>query len=59
MRYKELVTTKLESLNNSINGINSLLSQQSLSREQFEVWYRLVKGKLEEVQTLINTEHQD
>lgn len=59
MRYKELVATKLESLSNSINGINSLLSQQNVTRDQFEVWFKLVKGKLEEVQTLINTEHQD
>lgn len=59
MRYKDLVTTKLENLSNSINGINSLLSQPSLSREQFQAWYQLVKNKIEEIQTLINTERQD
>ena len=59
MRYKDLVTKKLEDLSNSLNGINSLLSQQNVTREQFDIWFRLVKGKVEEVQTLINTEHQD
>jgi hypothetical protein len=59
MRYKDLVTKKLEDLSNSLNGINSLLSQQNVTREQFDIWFRLVKGKVEEVQTLINTEYQD
>ena len=59
MRYKDLVTKKLESLSNTIGGINSLLSKPNLSREQFETWYELVKVKLEEIQTLINTERQD
>lgn len=59
MRYKDLVSKKLESLSNNINGINSLLSQQNLSREQFETWFNLVKSKVEEIQTLINTEQQD
>lgn len=59
MRYKDLVSKKLENLDNTINGINSLLSQPNLSREQFETWYNLVKSKLEEIQTLINTERQD
>lgn len=59
MRYKDLVSKKLEDLNNSITGINSLLSQPNLSREQFEHWFSLVKGKIEEIQTLVNTEYQD
>lgn len=59
MRYKDLVSKKLESLDNTISGINSLLSQPSLSREQFELWLQMVKGKIEEIQTLINTEPQD
>ena len=59
MRYKDLVSKKLENLDNAISGITSLLSQPSLSREQFEVWYNLVKGKIEEIQTLVNTEQQD
>lgn len=59
MRYKDLVSKKLENLDNTINGINSLLSQPNLSREQFETWFRLVKSKIEEIQTLVNTEPQD
>lgn len=59
MRYKELVSKKLENLDNTINGINSLLSQPNLTKQQFEAWFTLVKSKIEEIQTLINTEHQD
>ena len=59
MRYKDLVSKKLENLDNTISGVNSLFSKPNLSREQFETWYVLVKTKLEEIQTLINTERQD
>lgn len=59
MRYKDLVSKKLENLDNTIGGITSLLSQPNLSREQFQAWYDLVKSKIEEIQTLINTERQD
>jgi len=59
MRYKELVSKKLENLDNTISSVNSLLSQPNLSRQQFEAWYNLVKSKIEEIQTLVNTEHQD
>jgi hypothetical protein len=58
MRYKTLVSNKLEGLSNYIGNINSLLSQQNLSREQFDTWYTTVKEKLEEIQTLINTEQE-
>lgn len=55
MRYKELITRKLESLDNSINGINSLLSQ-SATREQYDTWFALIKEKIQDIQTLINSE---
>jgi hypothetical protein len=58
MRYKTLVSKKLEALDNSIGTINSLLSQQNLSREQFDNWYTLIKEKIAEIQTLINTEQE-
>ena len=59
MRYKNLISKKLENLDNTVSGINSLLSQPNVSRQQFEAWYNLVKSKIEEIQTLVNTEHQD
>lgn len=59
MRYKDLVSKKLEDLSNNINGINSLLSRPGVTREQFEHWFNLVKSRVEEIQTLVNTEHQD
>jgi len=58
MRYKTLVSKKLEALDNSIGTINSLLSQQNPSREQFDNWYTLIKEKIAEIQTLINTEQE-
>ena len=56
MRYKSLVLTKLEKLDNTISTINSLLSQQNLSREQLDNWYETVKERVAEIRTLINTE---
>ena len=58
MRYKALVSKKLEALDNSIGTINSLLGQPNLSREQFDNWYSLIKEKIAEIQTLINTEQE-
>lgn len=58
MRYKTLVSNKLENLNNYIGNINSLLSQPNLTREQLDNWYTTVKEKLEEIQTLVNTEQE-
>ena len=59
MRHKDLVSKKLENLENNINGINSLLSQPNPTRQQFEAWFELVKTRIEEIQALINNEHQD
>ena len=58
MRYKALVTTKLERLDNYIGNINSLLSQPNLGREKFENWFTTVKEQIAEIQTLVNTEHE-
>lgn len=59
MRYKTLVTNKLDSLSNSITGLNSLLSQQNLTRDQLDNWIETVKNKIADIQTLINTEQED
>ena len=58
MRYKELVLKKLEALSNSINGINSLLSQPNLSKQQFDTWHDMIKEKIAEIETLINAEQE-
>ncbi len=58
MRYKVIVLKKLEALQNSINGISSLLAQPNLSREQFENWHAMIKEKISEIETLVNTEHE-
>ena len=57
MRYKTLVTTKLEALHNTVSRLNSLLSQ-NLTREQFQEVTRTLKEKIEEIQTLINAEQE-
>jgi hypothetical protein len=58
MRYKAIVLKKLEALQNSINGISSLLAQPNLTREQFERWHTMIKEKITEIETLVNTEHE-
>lgn len=58
MRYKTLVLSKLEALDNSINAINSLISQPNLTREQFDDWHSKVKSKVSEIVTLVNTENE-
>lgn len=57
MRYKTLVANKLEALHNSINGLNSLLSQ-NLTRDQFQQIVSNIKEKIEEIQTLVNAEQE-
>lgn len=57
MRYKALVTTKLEALDNSINRLNSLISQ-NLTREQFQEVITTIKEKIAEIQTLVNAEQE-
>lgn len=58
MRYKSLVLSKLEALQNSINGINSLLSQPNLTKQQFDDWHQRIKEKISEIETLVNTEQE-
>lgn len=58
MRYKNLITQKLEQLQNSLVVLNSLLSQGA-SRYQVEEWLEKLREKVEETQTLINSETQD
>lgn len=57
MRYKVLVSKKLDELNNIILVINSLLSQNP-TREQLENQIEKHKNKVEEIQTLINSEQE-
>lgn len=58
MRYKTLVTTKLEALDNSVSRLNSLISQ-NLTREQFQEVIMTLKEKIAEIQTLINAEQEE
>lgn len=57
MRYKVLVSKKLDELNNIILGLNSLLSQNP-TRQQVDNQIEKHKSKLEEIQTLINAEQE-
>lgn len=57
MRYKVLVSKKLDELNNIILGLNSLLSQNP-TREQLQNQIEKHKNKVEEIQTLINSEQE-
>lgn len=57
MRYKALVSRKLDELNNIVLGLSSLLSHNP-TREQIENQIEKHKSKLEEIQTLINAEQE-
>ena len=57
MRYKQLVSKKLDELNNIMLGLNSLLSQNP-SREQIQNQIEKHKSKVEEIQTLVNSEQE-
>jgi hypothetical protein len=57
MRYKQLITGKIEQINNTLNVLNHAIStNDSQSSKQI---VEKVKEKLEEIQTLVNTEHDD
>lgn len=58
MRYKDLVSRKLEQLENSLNVLNSLLSQGA-PRHEVQDWFEQVKEKINETQTLLNSETQE
>ena len=57
MRYKALVSRKLDELNNILLGLNSLLSHNP-TREQIENQIEKHRSKLEEIQTLVNAEQE-
>lgn len=57
MRYKTLVTNKLEALDNSVSRLNSLISQ-NFTRDQFQEVLANLKEKIQEIQTLINSEQE-
>jgi CHASE3 domain sensor protein len=57
MRYKALVSRKLDELSNIVLGLSSLLSGNP-TREQIENQIEKHKSKLEEIQTLINAEQE-
>ena len=57
MKYKVLVSNKLEALDNSISRLNSLLSQ-NFTREQFQQVVDALREKIQEVQTLVNSEQE-
>ena len=53
MRYKQLITGKIEQINNTLNVLNHAIStNDSQSSKQI---VEKVKEKLEEIQTLVNT----
>lgn len=58
MRYKAIVTKKLEAFDNNLSSLYSLLSNPNLTREQLDAWYTAAKERLNEIQTLINTEQE-
>jgi hypothetical protein len=58
MRYKNLVSKKLEGLESTLSNIKSLLSQPNTTRPQFEQWFELMSEKIKDIEALINSENQ-
>jgi len=57
MRYKQLVSDKLDQAVNTLNVLRHAISiNDSNSAKQV---IEKIKDKLEEIQTLVNTEHDD
>lgn len=57
MRYKDLVMTNLEQLQNAYTTLEYLL--RSGDRQQILDWFDKAKEKIEHVKTLVNRENQD
>lgn len=57
MRYKDLVITNLEQLQNAYTNLEYLL--RSGDRQQILDWFDSAKEKIEHVKTLVNRENQD
>jgi len=57
MRYKQLVTQKLEQTENMLTVLNTILAQAK-TREEYDNWQERVREKLNEIQTLINSESE-
>jgi hypothetical protein len=57
MRYKELVTRKLNELISMLSYQNSAISQLRPPQELKETLERM-RAKIDEIQHLINTEHE-
>lgn len=57
MRYKNLVEQKLHQLTNQMIGIHSASSRQDMLRVRDEI--EKAKERIEEIQTLLNNEHQE
>ncbi len=58
MRYKNLIDVKIEQMENSLNVLYSLLSQNAPAY-QVQQWFEMQKEKIEEIKTLLNSEKQD
>jgi hypothetical protein len=58
MRYKPLITKKLDELTTIINVQNSQISQLRPPQELKDTLDRM-RDKITEIQHLINTEHED
>jgi len=58
MRYKTLVSRKLDELDNIILGLKALLSHTTTTREQVENQFEKSKNKIQEIQHLVNAEQE-
>jgi hypothetical protein len=59
MRYKDLSISKLEQLENMLNGFNSALTNPATTLMAAKDMIVDIKDKIEEIKSLINSDNQD
>lgn len=59
MRYKQPVEQKLDQLENMLNGFGAQFSDPKFTINTAKEMLSLMKDKVEEIRTLINSEQQD
>ena len=56
MKFKEIVLQKIESLNESIEGLKRSVEKNALTKEQIHESYGKIQFELSQIETLIKRE---
>ena len=59
MRYKDLVTRKLEQLENKLNGLKAVFANPKATIQDIQEEIEKAKDTVDEIKTLVNADTQD